>query len=165
MAALPEPHQGVLHQGELVGAGAHVVEDAGDERGLDLAVEHPGRALDRLPSLGARELRGQELAVVERLGEPIEERAVAEVVGPHRQDDVNGPVRFARAGQQQGNEVIGLVALAFPLAPVAEELLELVDEQEELASAGWGCLIQDFDQPERPALERGVELASGVVKV
>ena len=54
---LPEPHQGVLHQGELVGAGAHVVEHAVDQRGLDPAVEDPGRPLDRLLALVAGQLR------------------------------------------------------------------------------------------------------------
>jgi hypothetical protein len=163
--ALPEPHEGVLHQGELVRVGAHIVQDARDERRLDLAVEHLGRTLDRLPPLGTGELRGQELAVVECFGKSVEERAVAEVVGPHRQDDVDGLAGFAPAGQQQGDERTGLVALAFPLAPVAEEFLELVDEQKELAASGQRGFVEYFGQPERTAQEHGVELAGGVVEV
>ena len=62
----------MLHQGKLVGAGAHVVKDARNEQRLNLAVEHPGRAFNRLLSLATGELRCQELAVVERLGEPVE---------------------------------------------------------------------------------------------
>ena len=52
-----------------------------------------------------------------------------------------------------------------PLAAVAEELLELVDEQQELAAVGQGGLVEDFDQPERAALERRVELGGGMVEV
>ncbi len=66
--ARPEAHQGVLHQGHLVRACIHVVERAVDQRRVDPAIEDQCRRFDRLAALVASQARGEELAVVERLG-------------------------------------------------------------------------------------------------
>jgi hypothetical protein len=59
-----------------------------------------GRSLDRLLLLGTGELRGQEVAVVEGFGQAVEERAIAQKVAAHRQDDVCGLLGCSGGGQQ-----------------------------------------------------------------
>ena len=114
---LPQQHQDVLHQRKLVGVAAHVVEHPGDQRRLDPAVIDRRRPLDRLAALLARQPRGQELAVVDGLGEIGEPRAVAEKVRSHRDDDIDAPLALLGACQQQCDEGIDVVAaLSLPVA-------------------------------------------------
>ena len=146
---LPEPHQDVLHQRELVVPCAGVIEQSGGQPRLDLAVEDPSGSFDHLPALVAGQPWGQELALVERLGEPLEAAALAKVVRPHCHRDVDRRRLLPRGLQDQGDERVGLT----PVAPagIAEDLLELVHQQQEPAAAGERGLGQDVRQGPRPA--------------
>ena len=86
--ALEGPHQRVLQDGQLRRIVAGVVQHPLDEGGLDADASEQGRLLDGLAPLFAAEMRDEVLAAVERLGQTRKLRAVAQVIGPHRQDDV-----------------------------------------------------------------------------
>lgn len=124
----------MLHQRQAVWAGAHVVEQACDQVGLDPAVEHMRGVLDRLVPLLASQPGSEVQALVQRLWKALEHGTLADVVRAHRQDDVDGHFPLPSGGQQERHEGVGLVAIAVP--PVAEDLFELIDQKEQFSLAG-----------------------------
>lgn len=150
---LPQPHQRVLHQRQLVGVGAHVVDDPRNKARLDLAFEHLRWPFDRCGDLLTGEARAQILRVSDRLGQSLELGATAEEVRAHRQHDIDRYAALVCACQEQRDKGLGLLAAGEAL--VAEQLLELVDQDQQVAAIGQRPFAQLFDQRQRPSLEPG----------
>src|SRR5262249_11749519 len=143
-----------------------------DESRIDTAVENPRGALDRLAALVESQSGREELAIVEHLGKAVELGTIAEVVGPHGQDDVDGKVLGPGGRKEKRDEVDRLVAIELavlrlagpPHAAVAEDLLELVDQEQELAIAEDLPTSQHFHQPKRASAEGRLEEGLAVVE-
>jgi hypothetical protein len=153
----------VLHDGELVGAVAHVVEEAVDERRLDPAAADGGRAGDGFAPLVARHARDQVLPLVDGFGQAPELRAVAEEVRAHRDDDVDGGVALRGRFEQELDEGGGVVGRLGRLGRggarllVAEQLLELVDDEEHALARVEPGLPRGVHEAERAAPQRGLD--------
>ena len=150
------PHQPV----ELVAAVAvvprreigEVVEQPVDQCRLDLDVADLGRPDDRFAAMLAGHARRQEHAGVDRVGQAFDQRAGSEIFGAHRDRHIDARVRLARAFEQQRDESLGLFTAGIVL--VAEQLLELVDQQQQVAALGQVARAAPFDHRARPAREK-----------
>ena len=77
----------------------------------------------------------------------MEDRAVSQIVRPHRHDDENRHAGPRSGLEQQADEGVGFVAVD-PLAE-AKDLLELVDQKKQIGAAKDRRLVDDFGQSER----------------
>ena len=147
---IPSPHQGVLQHGKLIGFVAGVVKETLHQGRCDC---HPTqRTLDGLLPLFARHARDEVLTVVERFRKVAELGAIAEVVGPHRQDDIDRRL-VTTCGEQELDEFCGFTRREVPPPPrvfrqrlrilVAKQFLELIDNDQE-AFVRWE-LLRDVD--------------------
>ncbi len=186
--AQPEPVQDMLHQRQLVGAAreglelagaclvlprckaCEVVEQMVHQRGLDREIADAGRAFDRLARLLAGHPTGEVEAGVDLLREIGEERAGAEIFRAHRDDDVD--MRLARAGalDQEGGEAFRVFAerreerlrvVARGIVGVAEELLELIDQDEQVGAGRQIALAAPCDDRARAAAQIADEFLLG----
>ena len=130
-----------------------VVEQPVDQRRLDIDVADLGRPADRLAAILAGHARRQEHAGVDGVGQAFDQRAGAEILGAHRDRHVDAGVRLARAFKQQRDEGFGLFAAVIVL--VAEQLLELVDQQQQVGALAQMPRAAPFDHRARPAREIG----------
>ena len=137
--------------------GGEVVEQPVDQRRLDLEAANGGRPGDRVAHLLAAHARREIEALVDRLGEAVDQRRRAEIFGAHGDRDVDARFaeRRARAFKQQRDE--GLRLLPLGIVAVAEQLLELVDEEEQVGAFAADCPRAPFDDRARPAREEGAE--------
>src|SRR5262249_8486475 len=95
---LPQQHQDVLQQGELIWIATDVVEEPRDQRLLHASAIDARRLLNCLATLISREARGMKLSMVDRFSEIGELRALAEKVRPHGNDDVDRAFSLVSAG-------------------------------------------------------------------
>ena len=86
------------------------------------------------------------------LGQTLEHRALAEVVRTHGDDDIDRHLVLAGAGEQEGDKGIGLVG-GDPLA-IAEDLFELVDQDQECRASQRLGTLDDLDQSKGTAPQR-----------
>jgi hypothetical protein len=158
LPALPGPHQGVLEDRELVRIVADVIEQAEDEAGADRRAAHRHRPGDGDAALLAAHAWDQELPVVHRLGEAGELGAVADEVGAHGEDDVDRRLLLVRRFEEQAHEGRRLLVRVLDprVALEAEELLELVDQQQHVVVLG------DAGQTDRLAEAAGAAMQGGV---
>ena len=153
------PQQGVLQDRQLVLLPSDVLDQALDQRLLDVAVLDLGRLDDRLTQLVLGHARQQVMRLVQCLGQTLEARAVTEVLGAHRGDDVD-PGRLAVGYREQDfDQACPLGVLV--IGPVAEDLLELIDQQQKVfvflepgflcrrGQTVFACVDQD-PEPARP---------------
>ena len=117
------------------------------------------RLLDRGAPLGAAQIRHQELALAQRLGQPLEARAVAEEIEPHGQHDVDARACGIHGGEQQAHEGGRLVGVAAAHALEAEDLLELVDDDQQPGRGAEVQLVRRVDQAEAGAPEHRLHAA------
>ena len=148
LPVVPRPHQRVLEHRELVGVVAEVVEDAKDQARRDRAASHGDRSGDRRAHLVATHARHEVLARAHGFGQAREFHAVADEVRPHRQHDVDRDVGLACRFEQDLHEGHGLVAGVGdgPAAPEAEQLLELIDDDQQVVG-GRGAGLADSARP------------------
>ena len=130
---VPNQHQAVLQQRQLVLAAAHRSDQARSERLVDKAAVHLRGAAHGAHERVVVHARHQILGSIDGLGEPVEMRAFAEEFRAHRDDDMHfGPVRRRRAVRlprrptEQVDKQLGFFAAC--LLFVTEDLLELVDQ-------------------------------------
>ena len=156
---LPHAHERVLHDRQLVVVVAEIVEDAVHQPRRHRGASHRGGTGHG----GAQAVAGHASDEIETgvhgLGQPAEVHAVADEVGPHGDDDVDGQGRLRCRLEQQLHERHGFVAgvLDLPAAAEAEQLLELVDEHQHVLVGGNACLPHRLDEAERAAPQGGVE--------
>ncbi len=167
---VPGPHQGMLENGKLVGVVPHVVEELGEEALGNLRSAHPHGAGDGGAPLGAGETRNEVFTVVDRLRQPAELGAVAQVVRAHGEHDVDLRVLDPARLQQELHEGGSLLGGAPALLPETEEFLELVDHHEGVGSGLHLRLPDRLHQSERAAIEGGAHLVDdpglvGIVEV
>jgi hypothetical protein len=154
----PAAGQGVLEQRELVGVVAHVVDEAGEQGGGDVGAAHPRRALDGGAAFVAAHARHEVLAAVDGFGQAGKAGAVAEKIGAHGEDDVDRDVLGAGFEQQvdEGGGGVAVFGLVGEIA-VAEELFELVDDEQQAGAVGQRGLVPGFDQAAAAHGEGGFE--------
>ncbi len=90
-------------------------------------------------------------------GRPLDQRALAEILRAHRDDDVHRH-RFVGSGfDEQGDEGLGVLAAGIVLVP--EELLELVGDEDEVPALRQVPVLAPLDERFRAAAEeRGEDL-------
>jgi len=144
----PAAGEGVLEEGELVRIVTHVIDEAGEQGGLDVGAAYTGGAEDGGAAVVPAHPRHQVLSAVDGFGQAGEAGAVAEEVGAHGQHDVDRRILGAGLEQQVdeggGRGFVGgrnVVKLA-----VAEEFFELVHDHQELGAFGQARLLPGFDQ-------------------
>jgi hypothetical protein len=129
----------MLQDGKHVGVVSNVVEETVDEFLGDFRRGQRDRTLDGFAQLIAGHLRHQELRIVEGFWEAPELSALAKIVGTHGEHDIDGSERgrldnFGLPGgvQQELDEGRGPDAsFTSGLIAVAEQLFELIDQDEE----------------------------------
>ena len=124
----------MLQHRELIRAAASLVEEAGHQIVGHVATGRPGRTDDGEAPLFAAQPRRQVLALVDRLGQPVEYRAVADEIGAHGQHDENRELRLLGARQQQRDESVRLVDVA--LTAKAEDFFKLIDGDKQVGLVG-----------------------------
>ncbi len=133
LPVIPGAHQRVLNERQLILIVAEIVEHAVHQPGRDRSTADGHRTGDRRAQRVARHPAHQVQAGVHGLRQPGEIHAVADEVGPHRQDDVDRGFALASGFDQQANERDGIVARArVPASAKPEELLELIDEHQQV---------------------------------
>ena len=152
----PHPHQRVLQQWQLVGIRAKVIQQPVDERAIDLASEHARRPFDGQRALLTRQARDEVRAAVDRLRQIAKERAVAEVIRSHREDDVDR--HRARRGRRQEQRHEGVRLFRIALRPEAKHLFELIHEHEQIRVAAQVGLAHDFDEAQWAAAQRRLDV-------
>ena len=152
---VPGAHERVLEDGELIVLVAEVIEQAQDEPLGDAAAADGCRAGDGRAQLVAGHARHEVEAVVDRLGQAGEVHAVADEVGAHGDHDVDGQVFLLGGLEQKLDEGDRGVPGVFDLvvAAEAEELFELVDDDEEI-------VLCDASPAGRPRPGRGCRVAA-----
>ena len=106
--------------------------------------------------------RNQELAPVDHLGQAFELSALADEVGTHRQHHVDRHFLLRRGFQQQADELVGGFLLRLAGFVEAEDLLELVDDQQKVGALAQVGLLDRFDQAEVTAAQGGQQIFAGV---
>ena len=159
---IPQQRQRMLHQGQLVALFLEVIEDAVGETRIDPATIDERRRFDRLAQLLAIHLRREEQRRVDDLGKPVIARTLAEEIGTHRDRDIDGVVALARQLEQHGDERIFLVVGAALF--VAEQLLELIDDDQQGVARFGNDVAEDFGRRFRRARHRrGHQPANGTI--
>ena len=125
----------MLEDRQLIGIVGDSVDQLVSHPGLDIAAKDPGRPDDGCLELVTAEARREVLTAIDRLGQFEEAHAVAEKVGAHRQANVDPRVGCSAGRQEQVDEPVGLIRRRLGPGPVAEDLLELVDEDKEVEGA------------------------------
>ena len=92
---IPCAHQGVLQNWQLIRVVPKVIEQALYEARCDLAAADAHRAFDGGLLVFAVEPGNEVFALVDRLGQFLELRAVTKKVGAHREHDVHGQLLLA----------------------------------------------------------------------
>ena len=156
---LPGAHQHVLQHGKLVGIVADLVQQALRHGRADRRAAFLRRLLDRGAPLGAAQVRHQELTLAQRLGQALKARAVAEEIEPHGQHDVDARARGAHCGEQQAHERGRLVGVAAAHAFEAEDLLELIDDDQQPGRRSEVQFARRFGEAEAGAAEHRVHAA------
>jgi hypothetical protein len=129
---VPGAHQRVLEHRELVGVVADIVQHVLDEARRNSRSADAHRLFDRIAPLVARQARDQILAPVDGFGETRDLRAVAQVVRTHGDRDVDAAILRLRGREQQVDEGGCRLLRVNALLAEAEELLELVDDDEQV---------------------------------
>ena len=159
---IPHPHERVLQHRQLIGIVAHVVQESLHEHRRDLRPADADRLLDRVPLLIAQQPGNQVLAFVHRFGQAGNLGTVAQIVGTHRDGDVDRAFRLLAGGQEQVHERGGRFLGIHALLPEAEQLLELIDHDQQVgARLEQLALFHRFDQAEAAAVERGEQPRQG----
>jgi hypothetical protein len=105
-----------------------------------------------LAAFFAGEARDEVLAFAEGFGEAVELGAVAEEVGAHGEDDVDGGVGAAGGGEEEVDEAGGF-AVGGLAAGIAEEFFELVGDDEEAFAVVELGAADGFDEAEAAGAE------------
>ena len=163
---LPGAHERVLENGEARGVSAGLVQEWLDESRLDLlGLDHDG-SRDRLLQLRPAHARHQVEPFVDRLGETTKLRAVAQIVGAHREQYVDRDARTRRFQQQPyelgrvlgADEAAGRRVRSIDRCRVkAEQLLELIYNDQQALARGQPGLRGGVRQPHRTASQDGLE--------
>ena len=132
----PRAHERVLHERELVGAVAGIVDDAVHQpllegEGLECPFLHGSGPRDRLLHLPAIKPRDEELTVADLLGQAQERLAIADKIRAHRQDRPDTARRLGGGADQHAHKGGRFIARSDGVAIYAgpakgEEFLELV---------------------------------------
>ncbi|MDQ3584097.1 MAG: hypothetical protein M3495_21995 [Pseudomonadota bacterium] len=153
----------MLQQRQLVRVSAEIVDQPVDQLRVHPPAEHPRRPGDGQLQFLAGQPGGEVLAVAHRLGQTLEHGALAEVVRPHGDDDIDRRLALAGAGEQEGDEGIGLLD-GDPLA-IAEDLLELVRHDQQGGALQRLGPLDDLDQSEGTAPQCRVKESRGFFAV
>src|SRR5262245_53244556 len=139
----PAPHQSVLQDRQLIRIFVGVVQCALNKILIDLTPSTPDGFADDVFPLITGHPGHQKLALADGLGQAMKAGAIADKIGPHRQDDVYRHLRLRR-GQKQANECRGLISTLGrrrrienalrPKIRESKQFLELIDEQQNLTS-------------------------------
>jgi hypothetical protein len=145
----------VLHQRELVLIVAEIVQDTLHEARRNLAAADRHRTRDRGAQRVARHAADQIQPGIHGLGQPGVVHAVADEVRPHRQGHVDRELVLADSLEEGAHERDRLVArlCGGRIAPEAEQLFELIDENEQIVIFRQPRLAYRVHQPVRPAAE------------
>jgi hypothetical protein len=129
-------HQGVLQDRESILVVPGSKEEAVADGVVDLAVVERGRLVDGTQQGKVIQPWDKVLTRIDCLGEALEAGALAEIVRAHGENDeqVRGGILFAGQGAKQFGQEFGLLAAL--LLRIAEQLLELVDEEAQGRSFG-----------------------------
>ena len=159
LPVIPGAHERVLKDRQLVGVVPDVVEQTLDKARGHRRAADGHRAFDSHLALRARHPGHQELAVVDSFRQIPELRTIAQIVGAHRQYDVDGHVLGSGRFEQQFDEgrrvVAGLHAFGLRLEP--EEFLELIDDDEQVFALRHPGLFGHVDQAQRAPTQGGFE--------
>jgi len=134
-----------------------------DERLFDLDPGDPGRSDDGFAALLARDARGQIHAGIDLFHQTGDQRATSQKFGAHRDRDIDPEFIAVRAFDQQSGKGLGLVAAGIILIP--KQLLELVDEEEQVAPARQMPGATPFDDragPVREECPQQLDVGNGV---
>ena len=158
-AGLPLPpgaHQRVLKDRQLVGAFAHIVEQAVDQRGRQHHALHRRRAGDGLANLVAGEPGDQVLPAVDGLGQVAKARAVAQKIRAHRQHHIDAHGRLVDGFEQQLDEGAGIVGSLHLVQRLdgAKQLFELIDQHQQAVAFGQQSLAHRLHQAQAAAAQR-----------
>ena len=133
----------MLQDRQLIGIVAHVVQEPLHEHRRDPWRRRRRSASRSRPASDRAAAGDQVLTFIHRFGQAGDLGTVAQIVGAHRDSDVDRAFRLLAGGQQQvhkgGGRFLGIDALL----PEAEQLLELVDDDQQvgLGSNSSDCFI------------------------
>ena len=134
--------------------------------GSRFCTAHTERPGDRRLQLVAVETWNQILTVADRLGKIAKPRAVAQEIGAHRENDIDGDARLSRRLEEQSHErwrVVAFAGLAC-LVGKSEKLFKLVDDDGNVFMRIEPRQATDVDQSRTAAPQRGLNnLPSGGV--
>jgi hypothetical protein len=123
----------VLENGELIGVVAHVVDQPRQQNRINLCSAHAHGSCDAGTPFITRHPRHQVLAFIDRLGQTVELRAVAQEVRAHCDDYIDWTIGLrARLQEQIDESDCGFTdgVLLFPVRgsefPIPEQLFELI---------------------------------------
>ena len=152
----------MLQTGELVGLLAEIVQQPLQQPRRDLSAGDLDRPFDDPFVLLASQARNQELAPIDHLGQTFELTALADEVRTHGQHDIDRHFLLRRRFQQQADELVGNFLLPLARFVEAEDLLELIDDQQKVGSRAQVGLLDRFDQAEVTAAQSGQQVFAGV---
>src|SRR5688572_1878187 len=124
----------MLEDGKLVCVRAALLEETLEQVRLHLDTAQCRWPLDGFAQLVSRHSRHKVLAFVEHLGQSDEVRTFTEIVGTHCDDDVHSVCRLVllHRRKQETDELGCLARTRTEVALEAEDLLELIDDDEEV---------------------------------
>ncbi len=155
----------MLQTGELIGLLTEIVQEPLQQPRRDLSAGDLDRPFDDPFVLLAIQPRNQELAPIDHLGQAFELAALADEVGSHRQHDVDRHLLLRRGFQQQADELVGGFLLRLAGFVEAEDLLELVDDQQKVGPLAQVGLLDRFDQAEVTAAQGGQQVLAGMFRL
>ena len=160
---VPRPHEGVLEAGQLIRLITEVVEQSLQQARREGAAGDADGAFDGALELLAGHPRDQVFAAVHGLGEVLELRAVADEIRAHGEHDVDRHVLLRGRLEQHAHELVRRVALGRAALVEAEDLLELIDDEQEVRARRELRLADGLDEAEVAARERGEQAGLGVL--
>ena len=163
----PGPAERMLQDRELVGVVADVVDQTRQQHRVDARAGHAHRSGDGHAALVSRHARHEGLTAAHGLRQPVIGTALAQKVRAHGQHHVDWQLTLPPGLQQQADQrrrVVGRGGAA--QAPVAEQLFELVDHDQQVHTRCQPRLAHRVDQAQAAhAQRRGDDLLGAKVLV
>ena len=159
---VPDPHQGVLQHGQLVGIRAGVVQEPLHKTRCNRSAPDGDWTGDRPAELRAREPGNEIEPLVDRLRQLVELGTIPQVVRSHGQDHTH--VGFVGGSLDQEPDecrIVRAVGCPAPSVLKSEQLLELVDHDQQAAASQALVTSCQVGETETASSEQRLRLIDG----